>query len=604
MSYMARPLKSGPPMRSHPKHVVAILSMLAFAGCGGGGDEPGDPEDGAFATGKGDGSIDPASAEARAVLAFVNAPETDFDLLDDDAKLNAKAAHAIIDHRDGEDGEPGTDDDNRFDDLAELDAVPFVGQSALNALLKYALAHGFLMPDTGRTTDVVFSPQSFANSHNARIAQLIGGAQHTLDIAMYSFSDAGIQSALADAVARGVHVRFIFDTASEDRKLAGQALQSSKSGRLEAVGVDVRWVNKIMHHKFMLIDGARDDAALADSATLVTGSANWSNGAATVYDENTLFLGGHRELNLQFQREFDLLWEHSRELAANPALVTEHATLAITDELVGDDEGEDVFYTSANFHLQGTDTFVTNRTNEIADQLVAAIEGATESIHIASGHLRSRPVAEALMAKAMAAPDLDIRVYLDGQEFISQSSQDAQVDDLADCIEKAGTSQTKIADCNDSGFLFGLIVGQSGVDVRYKYYAYRWDASYAVQMHHKYMVVDGDELWTGSYNLSDNAEHATFENMLHFSGSENAELVARYEANFESMWETGRAEDLLSDLRNDISTLATAQIPLVFAPMALTWDEVTALKSLIVKECTIVNSTDFRANPPAHKTCH
>src|SRR5262249_20780584 len=156
---------------------------------------------------------------------------------------NAKAAAAIIDHRDGEDGEPGTADDNRFDDLAELDAVPFVGQKALSALLDYAIAHGYLHADTGRTTDVVFSPQVFANSHNARIAQLITGAPHTIDIAMYSFSDAGIQSALADAVARGVHVRFIFDTASEDRKLTGSALQSSKSGRLEAIGVDVRWVN-------------------------------------------------------------------------------------------------------------------------------------------------------------------------------------------------------------------------------------------------------------------------------------------------------------------------------------------------------------------------
>lgn len=591
-------------MRSHPKHLVAILTMLAFAGCGGGGDEPGDPENGAFGSGKADGGIDPASAEARAVLALVNDPEVGFDTLDDDARLNAKAANAIIDHRDGEDGEPGTADDNLFDDLAELDAAPFVGQSALNALLSYAIAHGYLVEDGGRTTDVVFSPQVFANSHNARIAQLIGTAQHTIDIAMYSFSDAGIRAALDAAVDRGVHVRFIFDTASEDRKLAGSALQSSKSGQLENIGVDVRWVNKIMHHKFMLIDGARDEASNAETATLVTGSGNWSGGAATVYDENTLFLGGHRELNLQFQREFDLLWEHSRELAANPALVTEHATLAITDDIVGDDAGEEVFYTSANFKIQGNDTFVTEGRNEIADQLVAAIEGATESIHIASGHLRSRPVAEALMAKAASAPEVDIRVYLDGQEFISQSTHDAQVDDLAECLDNAGTSASKIRDCNDSGFLFGLIVGQSGIDVRYKYYSYRWDASYAVQMHHKYMIVDGDELWTGSYNLSDNAEHATFENMLHFSGSEFADLVASYESNFESMWETGRAEDLLGDLREQISTLPTASIPLLFAPMALTWDEVTALKSLIVKECTIVNSTDFRTNPAAHKTCH
>jgi phosphatidylserine/phosphatidylglycerophosphate/cardiolipin synthase-like enzyme len=594
-------------MRTNSLRAIALLTALAITGCSDAtGDQAGDPENGAFGSGKADGGIDPSSAQAHAVLALVNDPAIDFAILDDDARLNAKAAAAIIDHRDGVDGEPGSDDDDAFGDLAELDAVPFVGQAALTSLLAYAIEHGYLETPDGHGTAVIFSPQPFAQSHEARIAQLIAGAEHTIDIAMYSYSDAGIQAALAAAVARGVQVRFVFETASEDRKLAGAALQSSKSGRLEAVGVDVRWVNKIMHHKFMLIDCARDDAAAADTATLVTGSGNWSSGAATIYDENTLFLDGHRELNLMMQREFDLMWEHSRELAANPALVTVHSTLAITDELLdaSADDGTEVFFTSANFHVQGADTFVNDGRNEIADQLVAAIDGASSSIHIASGHLRSRPVAEALMRKAADAPELDIRVYLDGQEFISASTHDAQVDDLEECLAEAGTSESKIRGCNDSGFLFGFIAGNSGVDVRYKYYAYRWDASYAVQMHHKYMIVDGDELWTGSYNLSDNAEHATFENMLHFEGAEFAELVASYEGNFESMWETGRAEDLLGALSEDIASLPTAEIPLVFASMALTWQEVSTLKSLIVAECTVVNSAAFRANAPAHRNCH
>lgn len=41
---------------------------------------------------------------------------------------------------------------------------------------------------------------------------------------------------------------------------------------------------------------------------------------------------------------------------------------------------------------------------------------ADESIWVGSGHLRSRPVAEALIAKRAADPMIDIRVYLDGQE--------------------------------------------------------------------------------------------------------------------------------------------------------------------------------------------
>lgn len=584
------------------------LVLLGFVGgvvgaCQSGGDDPVDGEHDGFGSGKADGALDPDSAEAHAVLALVNDPAVDADLLDDDARLNAKAADGIIDHRNGPDGEPGTADDDRFDDLAELDAVPFVGPTALNQLLTYAIEHGYLQPDTESGTDVIFSPQPFPQSHNVRVAGIIDGAQRSLDIAMYSFSDAGINTALANAVARGVKVRFLFETAADDRKLTGAALAASRSGRLEAAGVDVRWVNKIMHHKFMIVDGPRDDADAAATATLVTGSGNWSNGAATRYDENTLFLDGHRELNLRVQREFDLLWDHSRDLAANPAIVTEHSTLDITDELIGDDAGEEVFFTSANFKIQGDDTFVINGRNTVADQLVAAIQGADTSIQVASGHLRSRPVAEALMQKAVDAPEVEIQVYLDGQEFISETTHDIQVDELEECLANAGASASKIRNCTDRGFLFGFVVGNSGIDVRYKYYSYRWSASNALQMHHKYMIIDGDELWTGSYNLSDNAEHNTFENMFRFSGPAAADIVDDYEANFAAMWGTGVADDLLGQLRDTITSVATTDVPLLFAPMSLDWQQVTDLKDLLRAECPSINSADFRTRPEAHPFC-
>jgi phosphatidylserine/phosphatidylglycerophosphate/cardiolipin synthase-like enzyme len=589
-----------------PRHrlLAAIWTCsLVLPACSSGGDDPVDAENGAFGSGKADGAIDPSSPEALAALALVNDLAVDVDELDHEARLNAKAAIGLIEHRDGPDGEPGTADDDLFGDLAELDRVPFVGQVALAQLVAYAIDQGYLAADTDTATDVIFSPQPLADSHNARVAELIGGAQTSIDIAMYSFSDAGINTALAAAAARGVKIRFLFETANADRKLTGAALTSSRSGRLEAMGIDVRWVNKIMHHKFMIVDGPRDEAAAADTAMLVSGSGNWSNGAATRYDENTLFLDGHRELNLRMQREFNHLWDHSRDLVSNPAIVTEHSSLVITDELIADEPGEHAYFTSVNFKIQGDDTFVINHTSEISDQLVAAIEGATESIHIASGHLRSRPVAEALMAKQAADPDLDIKVYLDGQEYISDATHDIQVEELEECLAAAGANASKIRDCNDSGFLFGLAIGTAGIDVRYKYYSYRWSASNAIQMHHKYLIIDGDELWTGSYNLSDNAEHNTFENMLHFAGADAQALVDQYESNFASMWETGRAEGLLESLTQTISTASTANVPLVFTPMALDWQQVTDLKDLLRDECPQINSPDFRAHPEAHPFC-
>jgi phosphatidylserine/phosphatidylglycerophosphate/cardiolipin synthase-like enzyme len=659
-------------MRSREVSLTGIVALvIGPIGCGA----PAPGEESWDATSS--SAVAEGSPEAQAVLALVNDASVDVAELDDGAGLDGRAADGIIAHRNGADGVVASADDDAFDTIAELDAVPYVGASALDKLLAYAKAHGYMPGSEGPSAedidcaalalandaaatvavldeavgldrraaenivagrpfatlaevdavayvgaaamttlreyavaqgypgcaaggvDVIFSPQAYANSHNARIAALIGTAEHSIDIAMYSFSDAAISSALEAAVARGVKVRFLFDTASADKSETGSALENSKSARLEQAGINVRYVNKILHHKFAIVDGPRDHLERADTATLVTGSGNWSNGAATKYDENTLFLEQAPELTLRMQREFNHLWSHSRDFVWDATLPYELSTLAIDDAVIADDPAVDAYFTSANFKVTSTTFSIVTGRDEVANQWVAAIEQATDSIWIASGHLRSRPISEALMAKAVANPDMDIRVYLDGQEYVSSWAHAQQQDELEACLTAAGTSASKQRQCYDKGFLFSYVVAEAGVDLRFKYYAFRWDASYAKQMHHKLMIVDGDELWTGSYNLSDNAEHATFENMLVFRGPVYQALIDRYRDNFTSMWDIGRGSyDALG------ATVQTADtIPLVFAPMALYRGEIEALKSLISANCPAVWTDPYKDEPQLHQSC-
>lgn len=578
--------------------VLLILTLATAVGCSAFGDDPLDGAGDGFPSGKADGAIEAGTPEALAVLALVNDPAVTFEELDDDARLHRTAAAGIIDYRNGPDLIAGTGDDERYDTLEELDAIPYVGPYALGQLLAYATERGYLGPITERSAEVVFSPQPYDQSHNVRIAGIIDAAERSIDVAMYSFSDAGISDALERAVDRGVKVRFLFDTASEDRKLSGSALENSKSGRLERIGINVRWVNKIMHHKLMIVDGPRDDAASAATATTVSGSGNWSWGAATRYDENTVFLTGYPELALRLQAEFNLLWQHSRDVVVDASLPYELSSHAIERDAIADEADQHVWFTSDNFSVSG-DTFRIAGHDTVSTQLALAIAGATESIHVASGHLRSRPIAEALMAAASANPGLDIRVYLDGQEYISEWYHDEQERELDECLAVASTDSQR-RNCLDKGFYFGYQLGATtGADVRYKLYSYRWHYSYAVQMHHKYLVIDGDELWTGSYNLSDNAEHNTFENMMVFEGPQFAGLIAAYEANFEAIWNSG--EGLLDDLIAEVET--SDSIPLVFEPMALTWDQVTDLKGRIRDNCALINSEPFRTRPEDHYSC-
>jgi len=513
--------------------------------------------------------------EALAILSLVN--ERDAASLKSGTGLSTRVINGIVERR-------------LFPTVAAVDAVPYVGAASIQRLLAMATREGYLAEQKTKKLEVIFSPQPIDPSltHTARIVKELAATKKTIDLAMYSLSDSAVMKALADAMARGVKVRVIYDGASEDRKLTGDALASSRSGQLERAGADVRWVNKIMHHKFAILDGGR----------VISGSGNWSTGAATRYDENTLFFSGYPEITKRMQREFDLLWTYSRDFSLTmPAAVT--PVTSISDSELREDPNTHATFTSPNFTAKG-DTFTTNRGNTVSTMLVAAIRDAKTSIHVASGHLRSRPVAEALIEKHRTAPSVDIKVMLDGQEYISRTSHNFQLKELEQCLAVA-TTETRKSDCLDKGFLFGLQVADAGIDVRYKYYAYRWDVSYAKQLHHKFLIIDGRKLLTGSYNLSDNAEHDTFENVLMFEGAEFTALASAYEANFAKLWELGRNEGRLDALKTVVTSGAT--IPLVFEPLTLDWAEVTSLKSLIRDNCPEVDSEAFRTDPIGHQLC-
>jgi|GEM_PF-3600283 DNA uptake protein ComE-like DNA-binding protein len=82
--------------------------------------------------------------EAAGVLALVNAPSTNLAILDHDVGLDRRAAENIITFRNGADGIAGNGDDLEFASIAQLDAIKWVGPSALNKLQAYAEAGGWV----------------------------------------------------------------------------------------------------------------------------------------------------------------------------------------------------------------------------------------------------------------------------------------------------------------------------------------------------------------------------------------------------------------------------------------------------------------------------
>ena len=116
------------------------------------------------------------NVEALAILELVNDPATDEALLDIDVGLDARAAAGIIETRNGPDGVYPSADDEPFTDLEALDAVPWVGTSALEKLRDWAIAH----PATGG--EIVEGVMFTGTQAQAIVWGVSNATEHELDV--------------------------------------------------------------------------------------------------------------------------------------------------------------------------------------------------------------------------------------------------------------------------------------------------------------------------------------------------------------------------------------------------------------------------------------
>lgn len=139
-------------------------------------------------------------------------------------------------------------------------------------------------------SEALFSPWDDC-SH--RIRQMIAGATQTVDICVFTITDDRISEAILDAHGRGISVRVITD----DEKSFDLG---SDIDRFRAANLPLRTDRSEfhMHHKFAIFDARR----------LLTGSYNWTRGAARDNLEN-IVVTADTGLIARFGQAFDRLWE-------------------------------------------------------------------------------------------------------------------------------------------------------------------------------------------------------------------------------------------------------------------------------------------------------
>ena len=124
------------------------------------------------------------------------------------------------------------------------------------------------------------------------IERLVAGTHRSLDICVFTITDDRLASSVLDAHRRKVAVRIITDDAKAEDL-------GSDVERFERAGIATRVDHSPfhMHHKF----------AIFDASTLLTGSYNWTRGAARDNEENLIVTTDPRFL-APFQTTFDRLW--------------------------------------------------------------------------------------------------------------------------------------------------------------------------------------------------------------------------------------------------------------------------------------------------------
>ncbi len=560
---------------------VVMGVWLGGAGCAVEGDGNGVPEkdgpmDRAMVAGKADQIMDRCKEEM--ILLWVNDPRTTAD------ELHGKGVHRRAAEEIAASGPVKS--------LEALDEIYFVGPAAFTQLQD--AVRGRCREE--REVEVEFAPSREAG-HISRAVELIEDAERSVDLAIYRMSDRRVINALKAAARRGIEVRCLFDEANGDHL----RLQGSTSEELVEAGVEVRYINRNMHHKVLLIDGVQQRLLEASETTVMVGSANLSYFEERRYDNHTVVHRRDVAPALALQHEFEHLWAHSRSVLGGVDGAPVSTELEWPEAL--EPRGLEVWRTSANFEVTHSSRWgygfrQLEDSQVVARRLVALIESAETEIDVAARYLRSRPILEALMDRAREDGGPKIRVYSDQAEFVSAMDQQGEDARLEDCLLAAATEVEK-RHCRDVGRRFSRQIGEAGAALRFKVYGYRWAIARARQMHHKYMVIDGRWLAMGSYNLSHNSERNSMESVLIYDRLYYPTLVEAFEDNFEEIWRRGRGgvEAWLERVGEE------DEIALWFEPRSLEMDEFQGYRDKVEKRCPVVHSEGFRERPHRFDTC-
>lgn len=197
----------------------------------------------------------------------------------------------------------------------------------------------------------------------------INRANHTLDIAVYQFSQGSgmsdIAAALNAANSRGVRIRFIYD--GKDNASTSMGLLNSGIATLASPSTSSY---NIMHNKFMVID-----AGYAADATVWTGSTNWTESMFDRSTNNAVVIQD-QAVAQAYVAQFEMMWGGS---GATPTTATSKfgpfKTASAANTFTVDGRTVEVYFSPAD----NTNSHIVSAINSVDKELFFGVYTYTSS---------------------------------------------------------------------------------------------------------------------------------------------------------------------------------------------------------------------------------
>ncbi len=369
-------------------------------------------------------------------------------------------------------------------------------KSKLEVVNKYnnVLPSQILSSDENLDTKLYFNNVLGEDKALDPVVEVINGAKHSVELAMFSFDSTKVKKALYDATNRGVQVTLILDSS---RNIKHNRVFSDLPVSIKRIDVgnydeSISTNNIYMHHKLLIIDRG------LDTEKMITGSMDYT-AKGEKYEQSFLLVTGDKTLIKVYGQEFDLLKRgiHGEDKLKEKDYYPWAADIEYKDSYL------DLWF-SPGFEK-----------NSVKYKIIESINKAEKNIDIIMWQFTDRSIADALINKSKEG--IKVRIITDDLVADGPSSE---ITYIKGKIKEDNLKNIEVVLDTKSNSKLDLATLGDG---------------FSAFIHHHFMTIDNSTVVFGTNNWSSWGFYSNDEDTIM---TNNSYLVSEFQKTFDYFYKT------------------------------------------------------------------